>query len=222
MFFLPTDYIIFHNPIYSVVIFEFNHKYHFYHYCLHYRIPVLSLLVMPITSYIIAPLLPDLSTGTKTKLLCNSFKLAMPSQSLSVNFSLLGIILFLIFFFLSSIAEICQFFHSRKLQMLMPLLEESSPIYSYKPMKISILASCQGILTGSLHLGSLETSFFNLPLDIIPRSPLKAQFFWIFHKRCNIQALVHCNCRLSKCVNYYENTILFNEIRMTGKNFLTM
>ena len=88
-------------------------------------------------------------------------------------------------------------------------------------MKICILASCQGILTGSLHLGSLETSFFNLPLDIIPRSPVKAQFFWIFHKRCNIQTLVHRNCRLSKCLNYYENTILFNQIRMTGKNFLT-
>ena len=56
----------------------------------------------------------------------------------------------------------------------MPLLEESCPIYSFRPMPICVLASCQDILTGSLYLGPLETRFFNLALDIIPHINLHA------------------------------------------------
>ena len=51
--------------------------------------------------------------------------------------------------------------------MLMPLLEESFPIYSFRPMAICVLASCHDILTGSLYLEPLETSFFNLASDIL-------------------------------------------------------
>ena len=68
-------------------------------------------------------------------------------------------------------AKIILVFHSRKLRM--PLLEVSCPIYSFRPMRRCVIASCQDILTGSLHLGPLETGFFNLALDIIPRLALK-------------------------------------------------
>ena len=46
-------------------------------------------------------------------------------------------------------AEIILFFHSRKVQMLMHLLEESCPIYSFRQMTICVFAHSQDILTGS-------------------------------------------------------------------------
>ena len=108
---------------------------------------------------IIAALLAALSIGKKTKLPSNSFKLAITSQSLSAELTSLGIILVLRLLILSSMAEIILFFHSRKLQMLMPLLEKSCAINSFRPVATYVLDSCQDILTSSLYLGPLETSF---------------------------------------------------------------
>ena len=55
--------------------------------------------------------------------------------------------------FLSSMTEIILYFYSRKLQMQMPLLEESWFIHSFKTMTICRVASCQDMLTDPLYLG---------------------------------------------------------------------
>ena len=55
--------------------------------------------------------------------------------------------------FLSSMTEIILYFYSRKLQMQMPLLEESWFIHSFKIMAICRVASCQDMLTDPLYLG---------------------------------------------------------------------
>ena len=70
-------------------------------------------------------------------------------------------------------AEIILFFHSQKVQMLMSLLQECCNIYSFRSMKISVLASRPDILIGSMYLGPLQKNLFNLILGIISRSPAK-------------------------------------------------
>ena len=45
-------------------------------------------------------------------------------------------------------------------------------IYSFRPTIIFVFASCQDKSTCSLYLGTLETNFLNLVLDINPRSPV--------------------------------------------------
>ena len=78
--------------------------------------------------HIISTLLAALSIGTETKLLCNSFKLAITLSLISAELEFLGIILVLLI--LSSMAQVALFFHLRKLLMLLPLFSESSAIYS--------------------------------------------------------------------------------------------
>ena len=82
----------------------------------------------------------------------------------------MGIMSVLRLLILSSMTENILFFHSQKLQMLRPLLEESFPIYSCRPINICVLVSFQDTLTGYPYLGPLETISFNLALDIILRS----------------------------------------------------
>lgn len=113
----------------------------------------LSLLFPPVNSsyfaitnacsllHIISTLLAALSIGSETKLLCNSFKLAITLQFLSAELEFLGIILVLLI--LSSMAEVTLFLHLRKLPMLVALFPESIPIYSLRLITICILASCQ-------------------------------------------------------------------------------
>ena len=62
--------------------------------------------------HVIATLLAALSISTKIKLLCNSFKLAITSQSSSAELTFLRINLVLRLLLLSSMAEIILFFHS--------------------------------------------------------------------------------------------------------------
>ena len=51
-----------------------------------------------------------------------------------------------------------------KLQMPMPLLEESSPVYLFRSITICVLASYLDIFTRSLYIWPLETSFFKFSI----------------------------------------------------------
>ena len=108
-------------------------------------------------------------------------------------------------------------------------------------MKICTLAPFRDILTGSLYLGSLETSFlkfiieyyfkiisynvlmvftktFGIKLTTCPKHSIR-----VFHKYISIQILNKCmvikNFRpyiLSKSVKYRGNNIFYNKIRTTS------
>ena len=133
------------------------------------------------------------------------------------------------------------FFYSPKLQMLMPLSEESCCAYLHRPVSICVVTACQDILIGSLYLWPLETSFFNLAVDIILRSPVKMGWWFLliyfWSNLLQVQGTVSGfstkdvifrslendfrHCTLNKCVNYLVNIILFNKITTTVNNFLT-
>ena len=102
--------------------------------------------------HVIATFLASLSSCTKQNYSV-TLKLSIASQYLSVGLILIGNFKVIRLLFLSSMTEIILYFYSRKLQMQMPLLEESWFIHSFKIMTICRVASCQDMLTDPLYLG---------------------------------------------------------------------